>query len=103
MNLHKLKFYCSVDLKVASIILVMQSASSAYPCIYCEVSRKVYSNMTDQDMEDSNQTREKPEGIEFDMPIHKKLAIEEGRANRTPLGSDWVKISSEHMIKETSS
>ena len=65
MKLHKLKFYCSVDLKVASIILGMQSASSAYPCIYCEVSRKEYSNVTVQDMEDSNQIHEKPEGIEI--------------------------------------
>ena len=76
MNLHKLKFYLSVDLKVASIILGMQSASSAYPCIYCEVSRTEYSNMKDQDikdsneideqdMEDSNQIDEKLEGIDY--------------------------------------
>ena len=65
MKLHKLKFYCSIDLKVASIILGMQSASSAYPCIYCEVSRKEYSNVTVQDMEDSNQIHDKTEGIEI--------------------------------------
>ena len=65
MNLHKMKFYLSVDLKVASIILGIQSASSAYPCIYCEVSRNEYSNVKDQDMEDSNQIDEKLEGIDY--------------------------------------
>ena len=44
MKLHKIKFYCSVDLKVASVVIGIQNASATYPCIYCEQNKNQLAN-----------------------------------------------------------
>ena len=52
MNLHNIKFFCSVDLKVASIILGMQCATATYPCINCEKNKNKFGYMADTTKED---------------------------------------------------
>ena len=44
MKLHKIKFYCSVELKVASVVIGSQNASATYPCIYCEQNKNQLAN-----------------------------------------------------------
>ena len=47
MNLHNIQFNCSVDLKVASLILGIPCATSTYPYIYCELNKNKFGYMKD--------------------------------------------------------
>ena len=42
MNIHQIKFYGSMDLKVATLILGLQPAASTFPFIYCENNRNCF-------------------------------------------------------------
>ena len=55
MNLTKVKLYCAMDLKVASMVLGMQSASSSFPCIYCEKEKKTFGDVQGYIDEESNE------------------------------------------------
>ena len=44
MDLENIKFYCTMDLKIASIILGIQCASATYCCIYCEKDKNEFAN-----------------------------------------------------------
>ena len=55
MKLHKIKFYCSVDLKVASVVIGIQNAAATYPCIYCEKSKNQFGNRQEKTNDEENE------------------------------------------------
>ncbi|PAA78421.1 hypothetical protein BOX15_Mlig010790g22 [Macrostomum lignano] len=44
LNLEDVSFCSSVDMKLANVLLGLQSASSAHPCPWCETPRKEFAN-----------------------------------------------------------
>ena len=69
MNLHNIKFYCSVDLKVASLILGIQCATATYPCIYCEKNKNKFGYMVDATNEELDPNDELCSESKSNFPI----------------------------------
>ena len=70
MNLHNIKFYCSVDLKVASLILGIQCATSTYPCIYCEKNKNKFGYMKETTNEELDPNDELNSESKSNFPIY---------------------------------
>ena len=69
MNVHNIKFYCSVDLKVASLILGLQCATATYPCIYCEKNKNKFGYVADTTKEELDPKDESNFESKFYFPI----------------------------------